>query len=179
MLARCQLQLGLLDEAAATIDRALESFGATERAQLIKASIAVQQEDYASALASLEIVREKDPDDIQLQLMLAQSYAALRRWDEAATAVRKVLAADPHNAQAYLTLARLHLHQRQSGEAVDAALEAVFGVPAPAAPAALWQWLQGLGVPCDPADHGVADAEARVHAALASARGRNFIGAPA
>jgi hypothetical protein len=43
---------------------------------------------------------------------------------------------------------------------------------------ALQQWLQGLGVPCDPADHGVADAEARVHAALASARGRNFIGAP-
>ena len=125
MLARCQLQLGLLDEAAATIDRALESFGATERAQLIKASIAVQQEDYASALASLEIVREKDPDDIQLQLMLAQSYAALRRWDEAATAVRKVLAADPHNAQAYLTLARLHLHQQQSGEAMDAALEAI------------------------------------------------------
>jgi tetratricopeptide (TPR) repeat protein len=125
MLARCQLQLGLLDEAAATIDRALESFGATERAQLIKASIAVQKEDYASALASLEIVREKDPDDIQLQLMLAQSYAALRRWDEAATAVRKVLAADPHNAQAYLTLARLHLHQQQSGEAMDAALEAI------------------------------------------------------
>ena len=62
---------------------------------------------------------------------------------------------------------------------VDAALEAVFGVKALAAPAALQQWLQGLGVPCDPADHGVSDAEARVHAALASARGRNFIGAPA
>lgn len=62
---------------------------------------------------------------------------------------------------------------------VDAALEAVFGVPAPDAPAVLRQWLQSLGVPCDPADHGVADAEARVHAALSSARGRNFIGAPA
>ncbi|MBJ7391886.1 MAG: tetratricopeptide repeat protein, partial [Chthoniobacterales bacterium] len=74
MLARCQLQLGLLDEAAATIDRALESFAATERAQLIKASVAIQKEDDPSALAALEIVREKDPDDIQLQLMLAQSY---------------------------------------------------------------------------------------------------------
>ncbi|MCZ8109545.1 MAG: iron-containing alcohol dehydrogenase [Betaproteobacteria bacterium] len=62
---------------------------------------------------------------------------------------------------------------------VDTALEAVFGVPAPSAPAALQQWLQCLGVPCDPADHGVSDAEARVGAALASARGRNFIGATA
>jgi predicted AlkP superfamily phosphohydrolase/phosphomutase/tetratricopeptide (TPR) repeat protein len=110
MLARCQWQLGLLDEAEATIDRALENFAAIERTQLIKASIAIQKEDYASALAALEIVREKDPDDIELQLMLAQSYAALRRWDEAGAAARQVLSADPHNAQALLTLTRLHLH---------------------------------------------------------------------
>jgi tetratricopeptide (TPR) repeat protein len=119
------LQLGLLDEAEATIDRALESFAAIDRAQLIKASIAIQKEDYASALASLEIVREKDPDDIQLLLMLAQSYAALRRWDEAEAAARKVLSADPHNAPALLTLTRLHLHREQPSEAMDTALEAI------------------------------------------------------
>jgi len=125
LLARCQMQLGLLEEASQTIERALESFGEVERAQLIKASIALQKEDYGAALACLEIVREKDPDDIQLQLMLAQSYLALRRWEEAETAARKVLAADPHNAPAFFTLARLHLHQQQSSEAMDAALEGI------------------------------------------------------
>jgi alcohol dehydrogenase class IV len=62
---------------------------------------------------------------------------------------------------------------------VDAALEAVFEGPATAAPETLRQWLGGLGVPADPAALGVADSEARVQAALASARGRNFIGAEA
>jgi phosphonate metabolism-associated iron-containing alcohol dehydrogenase len=62
---------------------------------------------------------------------------------------------------------------------VDAALEAVFEVPAHEAPEVLRQWLEGLGVPGDPAAHGITDGEARVQAALASARGRNFIGAEA
>jgi tetratricopeptide (TPR) repeat protein len=57
--------------------------------------------------------------------MLAQSYAALRRWEEAEAAARKVLAADPHNVPALLTLTRLHLHREQSSEAMDAALEAI------------------------------------------------------
>jgi phosphonate metabolism-associated iron-containing alcohol dehydrogenase len=62
---------------------------------------------------------------------------------------------------------------------VDAALQAVFGVPAAEVPPLLQAWLQELGVPADPAAHGVSDAEARVQAALASVRGRNFVGAEA
>jgi alcohol dehydrogenase len=60
---------------------------------------------------------------------------------------------------------------------VDAALEAVFEVPAAAAPVAMRAWIESLGVPADPAAYGVADAEARVQGALGSARGRNFVGA--
>lgn len=60
---------------------------------------------------------------------------------------------------------------------VDARLQAVFGVPAADAAAALQTWLSGLGVATDPAAYGVHDGAARVRAALASARGRNFIGA--
>jgi hypothetical protein len=82
--------------------------------------------------------------------MLAQSYAALRRWEEAEAAARKVLAADPHNAPALLTLTRLHLHREQSSEAMDTALEAIglqYGNPLGhfllgAALAQLGQWEQ-------------------------------------
>jgi hypothetical protein len=38
-------------------------------------------------------------------------------------------------------------------------------------------WLQRLGVELDPARLGITDAEQRIHAALGSVRGRNFIGA--
>ena len=39
----------------------------------------------------------------------------------------------------------------------------------------LQTWLTSVGVSCDPASHGVHDAEQRVMAALSSPRGRNFI----
>ncbi|MFO0007270.1 MAG: tetratricopeptide repeat protein, partial [bacterium] len=42
-LASCQMQLGLLDEADATIAVASETFGRTEQAELVRASIALQK----------------------------------------------------------------------------------------------------------------------------------------
>lgn len=62
---------------------------------------------------------------------------------------------------------------------VDAQLQAVFGVPAADAATALQAWLTDLGVVTDPAAYGVHDGESRLQAALASTRGRNFIGAHA
>jgi len=125
VLASCQLQLGLFDEAEHTIDKALEGFGSNSQAELIKASIFIRKEDYTEALAALERAQVDHRGNLQLQLMLAQSFLALRRWDEAEQAARDVLEADPHNAQAHLTLARLHLHRGQSDEALDAALDAI------------------------------------------------------
>jgi predicted Zn-dependent protease len=78
VLATCQMQLGLLDEADATVATAAESFGRTEQADLVRASIAIQKKDFRAALAALERVREKIPGEVSLQLMLAQSYLALR-----------------------------------------------------------------------------------------------------
>ncbi len=125
VLAKCQLQLGLLDEADATAALALETFGRSETAHLLKASIALQKEDFPEALRLLEIVRETEPEELQLQLLLAQSYLHLRRWEEADAAARKVLAADPHNSQAFLILARLQLHQQDATAAVTSALDAL------------------------------------------------------
>lgn len=131
-LARCQRQLGLLDEANETIAATLESLGQTETAFLLKASIEFEKGEFTAALESLAVVREMNPEDLQLQLLLSRTYLELRHWDAAETAARKVLAADPHNPQAYLTLARLQLHQDNASAAVESALEAIgyqFGNP--------------------------------------------------
>jgi len=125
LLARCQLRLGLLDEAEQTSGAALESFGRTENAFLLKASIAHEKGNFAEALALLETVREMDPEELPLQLLLCRTCLELRQWDAAESAARKVLAADPQNAQAYLTLARLQLHREQPQAAVNSALEAI------------------------------------------------------
>jgi tetratricopeptide (TPR) repeat protein len=125
VLATCQMQLGLLDQADATIDRARETFGRTEQADLVKASIAIQKNDFHGALEALRRVQEKTPDEPRLQLMLGQSYAALRRWPDAEEAVTRLLAADPHAPQGHLLLTRIRLHTGRAAEAVDSALDAI------------------------------------------------------
>ena len=125
VLANCQLQLKMLEEADKTIDQARGHFGRTENADLIKASIAIEREDFATALELLEGVKDKFPEEVQIQLFMARCYAALRRWDEGLAAVERVLKADPDNAQAFLVRTRIELHQNQSLEAVDSALAAI------------------------------------------------------
>ena len=61
----------------------------------------------------------------------------------------------------------------------DAALAEVFDAPADAGPELLANWLRSIGLDATPAAYGITDAGARVAAALASPRGRNFIGAAA
>jgi alcohol dehydrogenase len=61
---------------------------------------------------------------------------------------------------------------------IDARLAQVFEEDVSHGPARLLAWLRGLGVDACPAAFGVHDADARINAALASPRGRNFIAAP-
>jgi tetratricopeptide (TPR) repeat protein len=132
LLAACQTELGLLDEADATVAKAAETFGRTEQADLVRASVAIQKKDFAGALATLERVRDERPAEPQLQLMLAQSFLALRRWDDAEAAARAVLSADPHNPRALLILARSCVRRGRPEQAVEAALDAIgleFGNP--------------------------------------------------
>ena len=125
VLANCQLQLKMLEEADKTIDQARGHVGRTENADLIKASIAIEREDFATALELLEGVKDKLPQEVQIQLFMARCYAALRRWDEGLEAVEQVLKADPDNAQAFLVRTRIELHQNKAIDAVDSALAAI------------------------------------------------------
>ena len=132
LLARCQFQLGLLDEAEETLEVCLESFGPSESARLVMGGIELARGNHAKALEHLDAVRAKDPDHPQLLHRLAEAYLALRRWDDAKATAERLLELDPGSAQAHLTLARYFLHHNQADEAAAAALEAVglqFGNP--------------------------------------------------
>ncbi|MEI8045380.1 MAG: tetratricopeptide repeat protein, partial [Verrucomicrobiota bacterium] len=125
LLAACQLQLGLLEEADASASKAMETLGNHDVARLLQASIAIQKENHAEALPLIESVRESNPNDPQMLLMLAQCQVQLRRWDDAEDTLRKLLAADPQNPQAHITRARQQLHLKNAEGAAESAIEAI------------------------------------------------------
>ena len=67
VLANCQFQLKMLEEADATIDQARNHFGRTENADSIKASIAIEKADFKTALDLLHGVQDKMPQEVQIQ----------------------------------------------------------------------------------------------------------------
>lgn len=125
LLARTQLQLGLVDEAEATLQRCLQSLGDTDAARLLMGSIETQRGNHSKALEHLQIVRANSPDNVQLLHHLGEVLLALRRWNEAEETSRRMLALDPGGAQGHLILARCFLHQGRHREAADAALDAI------------------------------------------------------
>lgn len=131
-LARCQLRLGLSEEAEESLEVALETFGRSESAHLLRAHIAIDREDFPAALKQLSIVRQHRPEEPDLLVPLCRTYLALRRWADAEKVAHQILVADPGNADAFLCLARLALHQDDAEAAINAALDAIglrFGDP--------------------------------------------------
>ncbi len=125
LLSRCQLQLGLLDEAEKTAAIALANAGQLGGARLIQAYIALLRKDHRQALELLEKVAEEEPEAPLLLHYLSLAYVALHRWDAAEQSARKLLASDPANVQGHLALARCLLHAGRFGEAAEAALDAI------------------------------------------------------
>ena len=124
-LAHVQLQLGLADEAAATIDASLERFKDANAIALIRANIAYQQGNHEQALALLEEVRGRDPTFGGLREQLSRTLLKLRRWDEAESTARDVLALDPGYAPAWAIVARCQLHRGEDEACIENSLEAI------------------------------------------------------
>lgn len=124
-LARCQTQLGLLEEAAATINSVVETFDNHGPAALLRAQLALERGDAQTALALLETARAATHSEPRFWRQLGFTLLRLRRWTESQSAFETLLTLSPADAQAQLGLATCHLNQRRSQEAIDAALAAV------------------------------------------------------
>lgn len=124
-LARTQTGLGLLDEAAATIDGVLETFANAGPAALLRAQVALERRDAATALAWLEKARTASSSEPRFWRQLGFTLVQLHRWPEAQQAFERLAGLSPDDAHAQLGLAACHLNLQRPQQAVDAALAAI------------------------------------------------------
>ncbi len=124
MLARCQIQLGLIEEAEELVDLALEQVGSQGMAYFLQGAIALEKGDYQTALLRLRTVRLSAPDDPALLELYAESQIRLRLWEDTEKSWRKVLQLNPKHAQAHARLARIALRRSDYQEAIEHARSA-------------------------------------------------------
>ncbi|RYD18439.1 MAG: tetratricopeptide repeat protein, partial [Verrucomicrobiaceae bacterium] len=134
LLAKTQIQLGLLEEAEETLAVCLNSLGDTGSAHLLMGNIETERGNPAKALGHLDAVRSHSPDNLRLLHGLSETYLGLRRWKDAEDIATRMLELDPGGTQGHLILARCFLRQGKNKQAADAALEAIglqYGNPRP------------------------------------------------
>lgn len=124
-LARCQMRLALNAEARATIDSAITTFGNAPIANVLRAQLAADEEDYHTALKCLEQARSSAGDNPDFWLLYAHTLVGLRRWSEVEDATRRVLAERDDDAGAWLLTAMARLRVGSPAEAEEAALNAL------------------------------------------------------
>lgn len=124
-LARCQTHLGLFDEAAATIDATLETFGNVAVSAMLRAQMALERHDAAKSLQWLEQARAASMGDPRFWRQIGLSLVQLRRWQEAEESFQTLLGMSPDDAVAHLGMAICHLWQGRTDEAVEEAITAV------------------------------------------------------
>ena len=124
-LARTQLALGLADEAEETLAICLESFGNSTSAHILQGQICTKKGQPQQVLEHVEKARAQAPRAVPVLELSCRAYGQLGRWEEARATAACLLGIDPSSVQAYVTLARGHLQQRQPEQAVESALAAI------------------------------------------------------
>ena len=124
-LARTQLALGLADEAEETLAICLESFGNSTSAHILQGQICTTKGQPQQVLEHVEKARAQAPRAVPVLELSCRAYGQLGRWEEARATAACLLGIDPSSVQAYVTLARGHLQQRQPEQAVESALAAI------------------------------------------------------
>lgn len=125
LLVRCQIRLGLLDEAQRGMDAILETSSNAPVAAMLRAQIALERRDAAKALEWLEIARSSTlVEEPRFWRQLCFTLISLRRWPQVREAADKLITLDPEDAQGHLGLAIAQLHQDRLEEAIECALQA-------------------------------------------------------
>ena len=125
-LAACQLHLGMLDAARASIDLVLTLWPDSVAARMLMARLELQAGHAGPSLQQLQDVeRLSQVGSVFLHDQLGLAYLRLRRWSEAIKQFQRALEIEPDDASAYLGIARAALGARRFGDAVDAALSSI------------------------------------------------------
>lgn len=124
-LATCQLQLGLVHEAEATVEAAIDTFKSPVSVALLRANIAFLKNQPNEALEYLEKVRERTSKALPFLEQLSRVYLKLRRWEECEKVCQQILILDPEHSLAWTAIARCRIHRGEGEAAVEAAVEAV------------------------------------------------------
>ena len=124
-LAEAQRRVGLTEDAAATVERAIADHRDTPAAHMILGNIAYEQGRLREAVQELLIAGEGDSRLPDLQTSLGFAWLAQRKWRAAEDAFRKAIGIDPHGAASWQGLAFALLKQARLEAAVDAALTSV------------------------------------------------------
>jgi tetratricopeptide (TPR) repeat protein len=120
-LAHCQIHLGLVDLAEATLAPLLAGFRNQDALRVLRANLAFQKGDYAGALSGLEGVSDL-PQALEIR---ARSLLRLRRWVPADAAARAILARDAGSATGWSILAKAQLGRGDAAAALEAVRRAL------------------------------------------------------
>jgi tetratricopeptide (TPR) repeat protein len=124
-LAEAQRAIGLADEAAATVERAIAHYHDTPAAHMVLGNIAFQQGRPGDALRELTIAEEADPRLPDLHQSIGFAYLRLRRWKDAQRAFGKATEIDPDGSGAWYGLAVAQLRLGEPESSVGSALRSV------------------------------------------------------
>ncbi len=120
-LANIFMQLNRFDEAEQELGFLIANDPKNARALFMRGGLYFTQKKYDKALADLELVAKLEPDDPAAQLGLADAYNASGNHEQAEKIILHIIQQYPQYAQAYTTLANLHMMRNKP----DAALMAL------------------------------------------------------
>jgi predicted AlkP superfamily phosphohydrolase/phosphomutase/tetratricopeptide (TPR) repeat protein len=124
-LARCQVALGQLKEARASLESTTPAVQLSAQVQLMFAELALAEGNKSQALSHVETAEANGVSQPLLFNQVGNAFLRLQRWQAAAVAFRKSLETEPENPAALDGLATVHLAQGEWERAVEKSLEAV------------------------------------------------------
>jgi Tfp pilus assembly protein PilF len=124
-LFQCQLALGLMTEAAGTLEVTLESLPPGVATLLPRAELALAQRDSRLARSLVREAYKLNPSNPMAVRKLGLLLLRLREWESLANIAQKALAANEHDAIAWLGLAAAQLRLGKTAESAESAMRAI------------------------------------------------------
>jgi predicted AlkP superfamily phosphohydrolase/phosphomutase/Flp pilus assembly protein TadD len=124
-LFQCQIALGRLCEAEATLEVVLETLPAGVMSLLPRAELAWAKHDFRHARALVEEAQQLHPTHPDVLRRIGMLLLRLREWDKLAELAKRALLLDENDAIAWLGLAEALLRKGEAPKAAEAAQRAI------------------------------------------------------